>query len=564
MTYLLDEPFRGTLWLRDETTVPMVVLALVGGQVFGVIPPFTDDDVLDSTGVTFYGDDREVTVPDSSGEGACDLVFFSAPFEMVTEGAPAADAVPVHFNVEGSFPDLQSTVAAAPQTFADSVVQRQSQEAGGDGFGTPRAGSVQDGAATPPVGPDGAMTPPRGRGRGRAAGRGRGKGMVERPGAALPPAGRGRGVAPPGPPGRATVGTLGQQLASLASSVQALTSTVSAQGRQLEALAHGRVEEDLVGATPRATGDLRSLQREVLSAPSLSGLPAPRPARLPSSTPPTSTALRGALHYQSEAPPVLPVAPAPTRPEAPPGLERTGNNLPDATRTREQTSMLEAMQAQTAALTTLLRDRSKKKDYLAVLAGDDDGDDEDELKLPGAKGAASLEMLAQHFLANPAAYSTAVEGRLRLAASQMPGCAANPHPSARGYVQHEMAFGTFKTLGYLAWGIATAWDHLQAGSSSEAYAVLSMLLVAIEQVTLDDGRWTVGWVLTLLPEPPWGTMARKADTARPFGRLADPRWTAVAMAYLKDLDRLSTVRKGLEGKKGGGRGKDGAAAKPPE
>ena len=91
---------------------------------------------------------------------------------------------------------------------------------------------------------------------------------------------------------------------------------------------------------------------------------------------------------------------------------------------------------------------------------------------------------------------------------------------------------------------------------------------------MDDGRWPLAWLLSLQPEPPWSTMFRRKETMqlRPFGRLADARWIAAATGYIRDMDRLNSVRRaaasqtGVEqppggappgkGKKGEGKGKD--------
>ena len=103
-----------------------------------------------------------------------------------------------------------------------------------------------------------------------------------------------------------------------------------------------------------------------------------------------------------------------------------------------------------------------------------------------------------------------------------------------------------------------------------AHASLSLLLVAAEQCALDDGRWPLAWLLSLQPEPPWATMSRKKEVIalRPFGRLADARWIAAATGYIRDMDRLNTVRRTAAGLPrtdpdqaapgaGGGKGKEG-------
>ena len=46
------------------------------------------------------------------------------------------------------------------------------------------------------------------------------------------------------------------------------------------------------------------------------------------------------------------------------------------------------------------------------------------------------------------------------------------------------------------------------------------------------------------PEPPWHSIRHtlQNDALRPFARLADPVWTASAMAYTQDAAALNEIR----------------------
>ena len=89
------------------------------------------------------------------------------------------------------------------------------------------------------------------------------------------------------------------------------------------------------------------------------------------------------------------------------------------------------------------------------------------------------------------------------------------------------------------------WDELSAGKTEEALSTLSLLLVASEQAALDESSWTLAWLLTLLPEPPWPTMGRRADAQalRPYAKLANTRWVAAGIAFLRDVDRIRAAQK---------------------
>ena len=120
-------------------------------------------------------------------------------------------------------------------------------------------------------------------------------------------------------------------------------------------------------------------------------------------------------------------------------------------------------------------------------------------------------------------------------------------------------FGKARAVPYLTCGIAHAADLMHQKKHDEAEALLATLVMAAEQSTLESGRWSLAWLLTHLPEPPWAQIALNPppDPLRPFGRLAEPGWTAAAMAYTKDAAALGEIRKKVAGSgKGEGKGKE--------
>ena len=205
------------------------------------------------------------------------------------------------------------------------------------------------------------------------------------------------------------------------------------------------------------------------------------------------------------------------------------------------------MTAQSKATTALLAQGSAAAaDPMSVLlGGGDDMGGGPGMKLPGAKGAAALEIWRRQLEANPASITATVRRNARraLAASD-----ADTDPrvnSMREFLAKAVAFGQAKGVAYLAYGIATVVDFLAAGQAERAEATLLLLMCAIEQSCLDRGRWSLAWLLTHLPEPPWGQIAQSppSDPLRPFGRLSEPAWTAAAMAYTKDAAALNELRR---------------------
>ena len=205
------------------------------------------------------------------------------------------------------------------------------------------------------------------------------------------------------------------------------------------------------------------------------------------------------------------------------------------------------MTAQSKATTALLAQGSAAAaDPMSVLlGGGDDMGGGPGMKLPGAKGAAALEIWRRQLEANPASITATVRRNARraLAASD-----ADTDPgvnSMREFLAKAVAFGQAEGVAYLAYGIATVVDFLAAGQAERAEATLLLLMCAIEQSCLDRGRWSLAWLLTHLPEPPWGQIAQSppSDPLRPFGRLSEPAWTAAAMAYTKDAAALNELRR---------------------
>ncbi len=64
----------------------------------------------------------------------------------------------------------------------------------------------------------------------------------------------------------------------------------------------------------------------------------------------------------------------------------------------------------------------------------------------------------------------------------------------RAYFTQSVAFGSYRTLVYLGYSVATAWDWLMEGEPEaldNVKALLELTCAAIEQVTIDGGSWTL-------------------------------------------------------------------------
>ncbi|CAK0794315.1 unnamed protein product, partial [Prorocentrum cordatum] len=158
-------------------------------------------------------------------------------------------------------------------------------------------------------------------------------------------------------------------------------------------------------------------------------------------------------------------------------------------------------------------------------------------KMPGARGAASMEMLRRDLQARPAAWAAMIRRNAEVA---LAGTSDDPDPRVRSLVEFVVRTGTInrgiRTAAYLGFGIARVADLLARGQLEAAEAVILLLLTALEQAQRDNGR-----------------SSGSVDSLRPFGHLAEPTWTAAAMAHTKDAASLAEIRKKFNDDRGGGK-----------
>jgi hypothetical protein len=198
-------------------------------------------------------------------------------------------------------------------------------------------------------------------------------------------------------------------------------------------------------------------------------------------------------------------------------------------------------------------------DVLTGLLGSSASDDLAAPKLAGAKGAAAQESLRRDMFEHPRKYIRAIRENAKRELRATPDETDSRCESMYLYLEKHVPFDKARASAYLGFGLATIADYQRRGDLDKAELLTLLLLVALEQSCLDSGRWSLAWLLTHQPEPPWHSIrhAPQQDSLRPFARLADPVWTASAMAYTKDAAALNEIRKktaGPQDSKPGGKG----------
>lgn len=301
---------------------------------------------------------------------------------------------------------------------------------------------------------------------------------------------------------------------------------------------------------------------------------APAPLAPPSEAPPSDTevaALQARAHQAAStrtprAAPPRPApflgapglgAPAPPQPAYPPGslaADTTGPLLQLTQALEAHAKVLmqatPAPAASDASAIDLLLNPASTGDTLSSLD-----------KLPGARGAASMEILRRAMMANMKGVTQRIRANRNLSLRGLGNLGSHPC-TTRDYLTKEVALGHNKTGTYLAFGLADVFDLLEAGQTEQAEMTVGLLLCAVEQSALESWHWQTGWLLTHLPEPPFHAVNRQPEPAavRPFSKLAESSWVASALQMAKDAATIQEARRPAPKRKGAGKGQEAEAA----
>lgn len=115
--------------------------------------------------------------------------------------------------------------------------------------------------------------------------------------------------------------------------------------------------------------------------------------------------------------------------------------------------------------------------------------------------------------------------------------------SMTAYLEKHGGYKNAKDVGMAQWIVAHAFD---AGAQEDVHAMkeyIAILAACLEQSAM-DGNWQLAYILSLMEDPPQTVftdrMGQLTVTGRPFSPLVPPQWAAVALAYVKEMDVLTT------------------------
>ena len=131
----------------------------------------------------------------------------------------------------------------------------------------------------------------------------------------------------------------------------------------------------------------------------------------------------------------------------------------------------------------------------------------------------------------------------------VPQTAADMVASPASMLTYLERFGGYKgqkTLGMTMWLLGHSMDAASKGDMRLCMEHLALTVASLEQVGVDQGDWSLGFLQSLVSEPPLTLFQERQQQvqmySKSFGSLTPATWSATSLAYLKELEVLSTKK----------------------
>eukprot|EP00435_Cladocopium_sp_Y103_P059707 s418_g21.t1 len=122
--------------------------------------------------------------------------------------------------------------------------------------------------------------------------------------------------------------------------------------------------------------------------------------------------------------------------------------------------------------------------------------------------------------------------------------------NARSWVEFRSKIGNFKTSAHCAWSAAGILDAIISGDIPRARARSALLLLMLDQCSVDHGSWVLASELSLEGPPPFASLATHklpsvSDGELPYSKLLDAQWAEISLSHLRDQEEYLTRRKSV-------------------
>ena len=112
------------------------------------------------------------------------------------------------------------------------------------------------------------------------------------------------------------------------------------------------------------------------------------------------------------------------------------------------------------------------------------------------------------------------------------------------YLEKNGGFRHHRDAGLMMWLLG---HIMEAAATDDTWLMkerLALAIVALDQSVADQGDWTLGYLLSLAEDPPIALFQEKSSVTSPFGKpfsaLVPPTWAAICLAYVKELETLTS------------------------
>ena len=212
--------------------------------------------------------------------------------------------------------------------------------------------------------------------------------------------------------------------------------------------------------------------------------------------------------------------------------------------------LAKAVMEQSRALTSLVSQiASAQTDPMSELTGG--------LSSAGTRGASTRAKLQQELASHRGSFFQSVlQSMSRRMAPTSPATSSTEELLARGvsgirYLERFGGYGRNRELGQLQFQVMTIFDFLMAENVPAAMDGIALLAVTLEQACLDGGRMELATLLCLQEDPPASIFVNRqlaaTSRAKSFAPLADQRWVTCALAFLKEMEVITSKRTELTG-----------------
>ena len=168
-----------------------------------------------------------------------------------------------------------------------------------------------------------------------------------------------------------------------------------------------------------------------------------------------------------------------------------------------------------------------------------------------AKGVARRERMQADLASGSSNYFLAVHQQIfkqMFPSSPIPKSESEVISSGASMCSYLEKHGNFKgqkDLALTMWILAHAFDSAGRDDFRACKEFLALLAASLDQAAL-DGNWSIAYLISLLEEPPSQMMSERqsplSSLGKPFAGMVPPQWSAVALAYLREMDLLQNKK----------------------